>query len=222
VLGIPVAVVILLLLVAPGMSILSMLGLAMGAAVMLVSIAPLVGRNLRRTPMAIYGMVVAHFGIGVALVGMATESAFIQEKLVAVRVGQQTQVSNWTVTLADVRPVLGPNWTALEAVVDVRRGDGDAVTMRPQARSFTQPPTETNEAALLTTWDGQLYAVLGQSAGQDDQGRDRWQLRLWWKPLVWWIWLGGGLIALGGALALLGRVQPLHWIASLRRAKEAA
>ena len=33
-----------------------------------------------------------------------------------------------------------------------------------------------------------------------------WQLRLWWKPFVTLIWLGGALIALGGALALLGRV----------------
>jgi cytochrome c-type biogenesis protein CcmF len=71
---------------------------------------------------------------------------------------------------------------------------------------------------LLTTWDGQLYAVLGQSAGQDQQGRDRWQLRLWWKPLVWWIWLGGGMIAFGGLLALIGRVQPLRILRSWRSA----
>jgi cytochrome c-type biogenesis protein CcmF len=220
-LAIPMLTVATLVLVAPGMSILSMLGLALGIAVMLISFAPLVGRNLRRTPLAIYGMVIAHFGIGLALVGMASESAFIKERLVAVRAGEQTSVSNWTVTLADVRPVLGPNWTAIEAELTVRRDNGDPVTMRPQARSFTQPPTETNEAALLTTWDGQLYAVLGQSAGRDAQGRERWQLRLWWKPLVWWIWLGGGLIALGGALALIGRAQPQRLIPALRKGSAA-
>ena len=202
---------------APGMSILSMLGLALAGGIAVVSVAPLVGRNLLRTPLPVYGMVVAHLGIGVGLAGMATESAFIQEKLVAVRVGEPVQLSNWSVTLADVRPVVGPNWTALEGVLDVRRGGGDAVTVRPQARSFTQPPTETNEAALLTTWDGQLYAVLGQSAGVDAEGRERWQLRLWWKPLVWWIWLGGIMIALGGFLALIGRVQPLRILRAWRR-----
>ena len=127
-------------------------------------------------------------------------------------------MSDWTVTLVDLRPVIGPNWTAIEGVLDVRRGDGDTVTVRPQARTFTQPPTETNEAALLTTWDGQLYAVLGQPAGQDEQGRDRWQLRLWWKPLVWWIWLGGGMIAFGGLLALMGRAQPLRILRAWRAA----
>ncbi len=39
---------------------------------------------------------------------------------------------------------------------------------------------------------------------QDEQGR--WQLRLWWKPFVTLIWLGGILIALGGTLALIGRL----------------
>jgi cytochrome c-type biogenesis protein CcmF len=42
--------------------------------------------------------------------------------------------------------------------------------------------------------------VLGKPA---EDGR--WQLRLWWKPLVTLIWLGGALIGLGGAMALAGR-----------------
>ena len=195
---------------APGMGILPMLGLALAVGVGIVSLAPLAGRNLRRTPLPIWGMVVAHFGVAVALVGMATESAFIKERLAAVRVGETVEVADWRVRLADVRPVVGPNWTAIEGVLDVQRGSGDIETMRPQARTFTQPPTETNEAALKTVWNGQLYAVLGQSAGRDEQGWERWQLRLWWKPLVWFIWAGGGLIALGGLLALIGRVQPFR------------
>jgi cytochrome c-type biogenesis protein CcmF len=60
----------------------------------------------------------------------------------------------------------------------------------------------TSESAIATRLDGQLYAVLGQ---QDASGR--WQLRLWWKPFVTLIWLGGVLIALGGALSLLGRLR---------------
>lgn len=204
-----IAAIVLLLLFAPAMSLLSMLGLALAGGIAVVSIAPLVGRNLSRTPLPIYGMVVAHLGIAVALAGMATESAFIEERLVAARVGERVQVGAWQVTLNDVRPVAGPNWTALEGVLGVTRGGAPNI-MRPQARAFSQPATETNEAALLTVWNGQLYAVLGQPAGPDAQGRDRWQLRLWWKPLVWWIWAGGGMIALGGLLALIGRVQPLH------------
>ena len=56
-------------------------------------------------------------------------------------------------------------------------------------------------AAIRTVWDGQLYIAIGE---EDAQGR--WQLRLWWKPLVTLIWLGGALVALGGLLALIGRL----------------
>jgi cytochrome c-type biogenesis protein CcmF len=80
------------------------------------------------------------------------------------------------------------------------RGSG-AIVLRPQSRYFPSPPTTTNEAAIETGWNGQLYVVLGE---QDEQGR--WQLRLWWKPFVTLIWLGGMLIGLGGALALVGRL----------------
>ena len=72
--------------------------------------------------------------------------------------------------------------------------------MRPQARVFTSPMTETTESAILTAWNGQLYAVVGR------QLDDGWQLRLWWKPFVTLIWLGGALIALGGLIALVGRL----------------
>ena len=209
--------VALLVWFAPTIGVLPLLGLALAAAVAVASLLPLRGRNLRRTPLPIWGMVVAHFGVAVALAGMATESAFIEERLAAVAPGETVTVGDWRVTLTDVRPIAGPNWTAVEGALTVERGNG-RFAMTPQSRTFTDPLTETNEAALLTRWDGQLYAVLGQSAGRGADGRDRWQLRLWWKPLVWWIWAGGGLIALGGLLALLGRVNVgALWRARRRR-----
>jgi cytochrome c-type biogenesis protein CcmF len=85
---------------------------------------------------------------------------------------------------------------------------GPVHVLHPQARAFWAPVQTTSESALLTRWNGQLYTVLGEQA----EG-ERWQLRLWWKPFVPLIWLGGGLIGLGGLLALLGRV-----LADLRRA----
>ena len=56
------------------------------------------------------------------------------------------------------------------------------------------------------------------SAPPDDAGR--WQLRLWWKPLVTLIWFGGALVALGGALSMLGHI--LRERRAARRAHEAA
>jgi cytochrome c-type biogenesis protein CcmF len=193
-----VAVLVMLL---GEVTVLPLLGLALAAGLAIASFLPLRGRNLRRVPIATWGMVVAHFGVAVALFGMASESAFTQEKLAAVSPGQTEQVDDWNITLASVDPVAGPNWTALEARLLVARGGEEPVLVTPQARNFWAPPQQTTESALLTRWDGQLYAVVG------DQSPDgRWQLRLWWKPFVTFIWYGGLLIALGGTLAIIGRV----------------
>jgi cytochrome c-type biogenesis protein CcmF len=180
--------------------VLPFLGLIVALAVGVASVAPLWKRNLRRTPLFTWGMVIAHLGCAVSLAGMASDSAFTVEKLAAVRPGDVVEAADWKLRLLQISPVAGDNWTALQADMEVYRNGGSPVILHPQSRFFASPPTTTTEAALLTRWNGQLYVVLGQEA---DEGR--WQVRVWWKPLVTLIWLGGVLIALGGALALLGR-----------------
>jgi cytochrome c-type biogenesis protein CcmF len=193
---------LLVILLAPGMRILPLLGLVLALGVGAASVAPLWKRNLLRTPLFTWGMVTSHFGIAVALAGMASESAFTKETLVAARVGDRMSVGPYSLRFDSVDPLAGPNWTAVEARLTVRRGTGAPFVLRPQARMFSTPPTETSEAAIATRLDGQLYTVIGKP-----DGGGRWQLRLWWKPFVSLIWLGGALIALGGLLALVGRVR---------------
>ena len=186
------------LLAWPDMSILARLGLAVGTGLVPASLMPLAGRSLRRTPLATWGMAIAHLGVAVAMIGMASDSAFARETLAIAKPGDRLTVGPWLVEFTAIDPVAGPNWTAVEAELRATRGDGVEV-LRPQARTFTDPATDTNESAIATVWNGQLYTVLGQARG------DGWQLRLWWKPFVTLIWFGGGLIGLGGLLALGGR-----------------
>ena len=188
-------------LFARGIRLLPALGLVLALGVAAASMAPLWKRNLRRTPLFTWGMVVSHLGIAVALAGMASESAFSRETLVAARLGDTVSVGPYRLRFEAVEPIAGPNWTAIEAKLVVSRGSGSPFVLRPQARMFSAPPTETSEAAIATRLDGQLYTVIGKS-----DGAGRWQLRLWWKPFVTLIWLGGALVAFGGLLALMGRL----------------
>ncbi|HEY0149316.1 MAG TPA: heme lyase CcmF/NrfE family subunit [Allosphingosinicella sp.] len=189
------------LALAPGIRILPLAGLVLAFGVGAASLAPLWKRNLRRTPLFTWGMVISHLGIAVSLGGMAAEAAFTKEVLVAARPGETVQVGPYAVRFDGVEPVAGPNWTAVEAKLTAARGGG-AFALHPQARLFTSPATETSEADIATRLDGQLYTVIGK----EDEG-GRWQLRLWWKPFVTLIWLGGGLVAVGGLLSLFGRVR---------------
>jgi cytochrome c-type biogenesis protein CcmF len=177
--------------------------LALAAGTAVASLAPLWKRNLRRTPLFTYGMVVAHLGISVSLAGMASESAFTVEKLVAARPGETIAVGPYAVKFVAVDPIAGPNWTAVQATLSATRGRGSPIVLMPQQRTFDTPPQQTSESAISTRIDGQLYTVLGEGVPGG-----RWQLRLWWKPFVTLIWAGGAMIALGGALSLLGRILP--------------
>ncbi|QZH74526.1 MAG: heme lyase CcmF/NrfE family subunit [Erythrobacter sp.] len=181
--------------------ILPLLGLVAAFGVGVASFLPLLGRSLRRTPLAVWGMCVAHFGVAVAVFGMAADSAFQQERLVAAAVGDAVEVGPWTGRLDSVNALAGQNWTAMQANMHLSYEGGPEREAHPQSRNFWTPVMETSEVALLTRWNGQLYVAVGN---QSEDGR--WQLRLWWKPFVTFIWYGGLLIALGGALALVGRV----------------
>jgi cytochrome c-type biogenesis protein CcmF len=198
------------IILSPDIGILPRLGFTVAAFLAAAGILPLVGRNPLRAPLATWGMAIAHFGISVALAGMAANAAFTSERLAIAKPGDTLKVGPWLVQLQDVTPTAGKNWTAIEAELRASRGEGP-VALKPQTRYFSEPPTETNEAAIQTFWNGQLYTVIGKA---DPSGG--WQLRLWWKPFVTLIWAGGALIALGGALALIGRL----W--RFRRRHEAA
>lgn len=187
---------------APDAGLFPLLGIAFSLALAVAAWLPLRGRKLLRTPLPIWGMVIAHFGIAVSVFGMAAESGFSKETLTALAPGESAEISGWRVTLDDVKPIAGDNWVAVEGEM-VAGKNSDAFILRPQSRYFFKPEMQTSEAALLTRWNGQLYAVIAQP---DQEGDGRWQVRLWWKPFVTFIWYGGILIALGGTISLFGRM----------------
>ncbi len=186
----------------PQAGVFPILAIALAAGLAIAAFLPLIGRNLLRTPLPIFGMVLAHFGLAVSILGMASEAGFSSETLAAISEGENRNVAQWNVRLRTVEPVVGKNWVALEGEMIASRA-GQSFILRPQSRQFFTPEQQTSEAAILTRWDGQLYAVIATSS---DGKPDHFQVRLWWKPMVTLIWLGGILVAFGGLLALIGRI----------------
>ena len=49
-----------------------------------------------------------------------------------------------------------------------------------------------------------LYVALGEPIDKDDIGGD-WSLRLYYKPMIRFVWLGGALMFVGGLCSALDR-----------------
>ena len=186
----------------------------------LASLAPLWGRNLRRTPLFTWGMVISHLGIAVALAGMAAESAFTKETLVAASPGQGMRVGPFAVRFDGVDPVAGQNWTAVQANLTAWRGeDGARFPLQPAAALLPLGADLADQRGGDPDPLGRP-ALCRRSAMPIANGRR--QIRLWWKPFVTLIWLGGALVALGGLLALIGRLRRERRVRPVEARHEAA
>ena len=157
-------------------------------------------RARQSLPAAVLGMAVAHFGVGLATLGITGVQSFKIEKDFALGVGDAASIGGYDFRLAALRDVHGPNYAGIEADVVVSRS-GEAVTvLRPQKRLYNSGGNPMTEAGIEVGPARDLFAALG-----DDLGQGRWSVRLQYKPLIRYIWLGAILIALGGGIAALDR-----------------
>ncbi|MGB5345739.1 MAG: heme lyase CcmF/NrfE family subunit, partial [Woeseia sp.] len=163
-------------------------------------------RSLRRTAGAapltrsMLGMSVAHFGVGVFVLGVTIVSAFTIEKDMTMTQGKSVEVAGYQFTLVGFADVAGPNYQALEAEIDIRRNGDFVTTLRPQKRTYRVQQNPMTEAGIDDAWYRDLFVALG-----DPLGRDAWSVRIQYKPLIRFIWLGAFIMALGGLIATSDR-----------------
>jgi cytochrome c-type biogenesis protein CcmF len=151
-------------------------------------------------PRSAWGTMIAHFGVGVVLLGIVCETHWAAEKIVAVKPGETVVVRRYHLTFDGVIPRQGPNYHEQAAKLTVHRNGVLLGVMTPSKRSFDARGTTTTEAALLTRGLSQLYVSLGEASTDGSVA-----LRIYHKPLVLLIWLGAVVMALGGALSLSDR-----------------
>ncbi|MEN9417050.1 MAG: hypothetical protein RI988_670 [Pseudomonadota bacterium] len=150
---------------------------------------------------ASYGMMVAHLGVAVFIVGVTMVRTLEVEQDVKMKPGGSTVVDGITFTLREFKEVEGPNYRAVRAWVEVTR-DGRKVTdMYPEKRVYRVQTMPMTEASIRTGLTKDLYVSLGEPV----DGGAAWIVRVYVKPFVDWIWGGCALMALGGLLAATDR-----------------
>jgi cytochrome c-type biogenesis protein CcmF len=199
--------------IAYGGPVLAPFGVGVAAFVMAGAVTDIVERTtimrlplataLRRAwglPRSALGTALAHFGIGVTLLGIIGVTAWGSERIADVKPGGSLDIAHYRLTFDGLRHRTGSNYQDVVAHFSVHRGDELLGAMEPSRRAFPDRDMATTEAALMTRGVSQLYASIG------DPNRDgSVPVRLYFKPHVLLIWLGAAFMFFGGALSLSDR-----------------
>jgi cytochrome c-type biogenesis protein CcmF len=179
---------------------------------------PEVSRRARNLPRSTWGTMLAHFGVGLAVIGIAATSAYRVETIAALKPGEHIETAGYTLTFKDARKAKGPNYTEDVITLEVSRGDQPVTVLTPAKRLYDAPPMPTTEAGILASWRGDLYAVVG-----DPQEGSGFAFRIYFNPLVRFIWLGALIMFVGGGISLSDRrLRVGAPVKARRRAKAAA
>jgi cytochrome c-type biogenesis protein CcmF len=145
-------------------------------------------------------MLVAHFGVGVFLIGVTMVRGYETEKDVLMRVGDTVAMAGYTFALAGLERAPGPNYESTRARIAVTRNGREVALLNPEKRFYPVQQMPMAEADMDSGFTRDLYVSLGEPVGEG-----AWVVRVYHKPFVDWIWAGCFLMAIGGVLAVSDR-----------------
>jgi cytochrome c-type biogenesis protein CcmF len=200
-------VALLLALVLPALfygrlKLLTVIGFAAAAFIMGSALMQPVARLWLRQPIgrAVLGMCIAHFGIGLFVIGVTGAQSYTVEQDVALPVGGTASIAGYDFQFLGTHAVSGPNWEALEGDVIIRRNGAVVSQLHPQKRVYRVQKQPMTIAGITVGPARDLFVALGE-----DLGAGRWSLRIQYKPLIRYIWLGAVCMAIGGLVAISDR-----------------
>ncbi len=206
--------VIVAVAVTSGTKILAAFGFGLAVWLLVGSLTDLYGRanfakvgwrkglsRLKGLPRSAFGTVLAHFGVGVLVLGVVTVSSFETEDVLSMAPGDSVDVGGYTLRYEGIAPRQGPNFEEQVGTFALSRDGRDAGTLESAKRFYPARQAPTTEAGIHTRWFSQLYISLGDPA---DDGSST-VVRIWYKPFITLIWIGSVLMALGGVISLADR-----------------
>jgi cytochrome c-type biogenesis protein CcmF len=159
-----------------------------------------VWNRLTSSSSSYYGMLLAHFGIALFVVGVTLVKGYETDAEVRMVPGDTVQLAGYTFHFDGVREVKGPNYVAARATMRVTREGRETKVLYPEKRIYNVQRMPMTESDIDTGLTRHLYVALG-----DMLGDNAWLVRVQYKPFVSWIWIGCLVMALGGVFAASDR-----------------
>ncbi len=147
-----------------------------------------------------FGMVLAHGGIAVFLIGALLVEAQVQQREIAMKPGETLTLGRDSVRFDGVQRLQGPNYVASRGTVHVYRDDRLVTVLHPEKREYASGGQVMTEAGIRPGVTRDVFVALGEPLGGG-----AWAVRVHIKPFIRWVWLGAVLMALGGFVTALDR-----------------
>jgi len=151
-------------------------------------------------PRSYWGMIIAHAGIGVFVIGVTLAKGAETASDMSMQVGDTATAGGYTFRFTGLSEAKGPNYTATQAVFEVSHDGNYVAAMKPEKRLYTVKNLPMTEAAIDRGFTRDLYISLGEPVN-----KTTWLVRVQHKPFMSWIWGGCIIMALGGFMAALDR-----------------
>lgn len=155
------------------------------------------------------GMLLAHLGLGVFVAGVLLVESLGVERDVALAPGASSEINGYRFEFQGVERVQGPNYRADRGDLRVFDGDREIARLHPEKRAYASGGQIMTEAAIDPALHRDLYVALGERLDARGDGAtvatNSWSLRVYVKPFVRLIWLGGLLMMVGGFVAAADR-----------------
>jgi cytochrome c-type biogenesis protein CcmF len=156
-------------------------------------------RQTGRPNLGFVGMILAHIGIAVFLLGATVTTQLGVEKDIKMDVGQLVNIKGYEFEFKGAQNFSEQNYKGSKGEIEVSFGGQLIANLQPEKRQYVTGMPMT-EAAIAPSLYRDIYVALGEPL----EG-DAWSLRIYYKPLIRWIWLGGLLISLGAVFAAFDR-----------------
>lgn len=155
--------------------------------------------QLLRQPLNVWGIVLGHLGLGVAILGMVGSVYWTTEQSAWLRPGSQMQIGPYTAQFDGVQSGIGDNFNRDTATLQITQDKKAVTTLKPEKRWYPVAGKDTTEVAISLRGTGDLYASLGT---ESDQEAGKWLIKLYLHPMITLLWAGAALTIAGGLCAL--------------------
>jgi cytochrome c-type biogenesis protein CcmF len=154
-------------------------------------------QKLKTFGRAYNGMLLAHFGLAIFIVGVTMVKGYEREHDITMQNGETKVINGYDFKFEGILPIRGPNYIAKQGQFYVSKEGKQVALLTPEKRLYPVQGAVMTEASISINPVRDIYISLGEELEEGG-----WSIRVYFKPFVQWIWLGCVLMGLGGILTM--------------------